>query len=222
MSAIGNLYDFSTPFEDALAFVFATVGGLTAVNSRGGARFQDERPRVEIKFEKGNAKQSYQILADGSRRNASWVGQLTLQIITGSDTAANDSGILMHREAQAMVEFLIEPMRETLNTGTYSADWNGHVAGDPYLKCHKIQNIVGQSFVPITAFDKGNLSSKPTYQVDFGIDKAAWGEVYDSDVIVSTAGRDAFWPTFAKLYDSVRQKNIIATVEDGQIVLRDE
>ena len=170
MSGETNLYDFEAQIEDAVAAVLS-ASDMQVVTPRTAGKFQKARPRIEVLFQTGHAKQSYHVI-NGANRNASWAGSLTLTIVTqpgDPDTSGNPDSSEVHRQYRARLRNLMATSVVTLN--------GSDASNNRYLPYHQIQNVVENGTTPKYATDKGYEMSTITFAVDFGIHKDAWAEL---------------------------------------------
>ncbi len=162
--SVEAIYDFETAIEAAVAKCLRDVQELTTATPADAATFQNTRPRVEVTFTTGAAKQSFHMVS-GIKRNATWGGQLHLDIIT----AADSTGKASHRTYRAFV-------REAL--ANLLTDINGNDPdGNAYLPCHHIQNIVEAGTIPQYQPQTGIEQSGLIFNVEFGVDAGAWVEL---------------------------------------------
>lgn len=185
-NGITNLYDWETAIEDGFACALLDQG-IETRTLRSDPQFQEVRPRVELLFRGGPARQSYGP-SGYTTRNASWTGRLEIQLITNTDTTRQTRGFRTYR---AYVRSVMETMRPNPaninNTGLNAVrdsdaasvtlgDRTFAASGD-YCIYHKIQNIIEEGADQDPDPDKGIDTSKIYYRIDFGIDGAAWAEL---------------------------------------------
>src|SRR5258706_15281 len=111
MSAELEVLDFENLIPDAVAAAF-TANGFTAgnvVTVGSDPNFQKQRPRVEIYFKLSGEvfPQRWEILTDGSFRNAAYKGTLSISAVTAAD-ADGKSG---HAQFRARVRNLCAQLR---------------------------------------------------------------------------------------------------------------
>ncbi len=162
MSGITNLYNFETQIEDGLSAVLIAAG-LNAATPRTASKFQKIRPRVELLFDVGAARQSYHIVNE-QKRNASWTGTLKVGIITESENIGSED----HRNYRAEIRNAMALAFYTMNVADTSAPLPYHEIQGPFIELSTSPSYAPQDGVEMSLLN---------YRVDFGIVFAAWAEL---------------------------------------------
>lgn len=184
-NGITNLYDYETPIEDGFSCALQDAG-LTVVTLRSGVAFQETRPRVELLFKLGPARQSYGPVGF-TELNASWTGRLEIELITNTADTRQARAFRIYRASLRNIMASLRPPTDNQFGGINSNRTAGlpdltigdrvYSSGDQYLLYHKVQNIIEDGADPDPQPDKGLETSKLYYRIDFGIDAAAWAEL---------------------------------------------
>lgn len=160
-----SLYDFETAMENAFAFAMRDAG-LTVATPRDFATYELSRPRVDLMFQSGPAKQSFHLVND-VRRNAAWSGTLNLVVVCDGE----GWGSVAHRTYRAKVREVMATMLGCINSLNDTND------AKLYLPHHTVNNIVDMGTVQQVKATEGIEESQMQYAIEFGITHSAWAEL---------------------------------------------
>lgn len=140
--------------------------GLTVATPLEFSSLKLERPRVDLMFNPGPARQSFHLVS-GVKRNATWTGSLNLVIVCDGE----GWGSAQHRAYRASVRNVMATLLNTINSLNDAQD------AKRYLPYHTVNNIVDMGTTQQVKVEDGIEESQMQYAVEFGITLGAWAEL---------------------------------------------